>query len=71
MDTARTARLATQRLVLRPLGPDDGDALHALLVQPGVQRGEASERRTANCRQWASRMDTLITVCTVFSRQFF
>ncbi len=38
MDTARTARLATQRLVLRPLGPDDGDALRALLVQPGVRR---------------------------------
>lgn len=38
MDTARSAHLHTQRLALRPLAPGDGEALHALLVQPGVRR---------------------------------
>ena len=30
--------LETERLVLRPIGPEDVDSLHALWMQPGVRR---------------------------------
>ena len=38
MDMAIPAWLTTPRLMLRPLGTGDADALHALVVQPGVRR---------------------------------